>query len=317
MKFFFSQAIVVVATLTFQTNATAAKGIERDSREYKLMLVPERFAGGAPQEAVRRFARDQLEPAVRRAFGDEAAEHLKEKGLVLKEFRQVSFWDTSTCVLFENGFALRERVDLDQDGRPASKPEITLKLRSPDPFLAADMLLKAEDQDDDKKFEEDVSPLAVRNAPGSGLVAMPRSSRSQFSKSITKTLDRDAEPETLKHVEKLYPTLDEDLRLLAGEIDMSEALVESREYGEQVYESSKLDLGTDTQAEFALTLWYEGVSDRVRPALAEISFTYKTDDGGVPGEVAGRARKLFLAIQDLDWADPGAPTKTALVGCPD
>ena len=63
MRCFFAPAIVVVATLILQTTATAAKGIELDSREYKLMLESKRFAGGAPQQAVRRFVRDQLEPA--------------------------------------------------------------------------------------------------------------------------------------------------------------------------------------------------------------------------------------------------------------
>ena len=77
-----------------QTDAAAAEGIELDSREYKLMLEPERFAGGAPQQAVRRFVRDQLEPAVRRTFGDEAADELKDKGFDLVERRSVRFWDT-------------------------------------------------------------------------------------------------------------------------------------------------------------------------------------------------------------------------------
>ena len=68
MRCFFGLAVVVVATLTIQTTATAAEGIEIDSREYKLYAEHEHFSGGAPQQAVRRFVRDQLEPAVRRSF---------------------------------------------------------------------------------------------------------------------------------------------------------------------------------------------------------------------------------------------------------
>ena len=122
-------------------------------------------------------------------------------------------------------------------------------------------------------------------------------------------------PGTLKDVEKLYPTFDDDLRLVAGDIDMSSALAPSTEYARAVYESSMLDLARGTQADFALTLWYEGADNRDRPALAEISFSHDTDDGGVSAEAALQGRELFLAMQDLDWADPGPPTKTALAGC--
>ncbi len=317
MSFFFSQAIVVVATLTFQTTATAAKGIELNSREYKLMLVPERFAGGAPQEAVRRFARDQLEPAVRRAFGDEAADELKKKGFDLDERRSVRFWDTDDCVLIRSGFALRERVDLSDEGRPTSKPEITLKFRSSDLFLTANMQLaaRAGAKDAESKFEEDLGALAVRTASGEAIVSMPRSSRSQFSRSTTQTVDRRTVPRTLKGVEDLYPKFDDDLRLVAGESDMSAKLAPSQEYRELVYKSSKIDLAKDMKTSFALTIWYEGADNRTRPTLAEISFSYETDDGAVSAEAARRGPGLFLALQDLDWADPGQPTKTALAGC--
>ena len=317
MRCFFGPAIVVVATLTLQTTATAAKGIELDSREYKLMLEPERFAGGAPHQAVRRFVRDQLEPAVRRTFGDEAADELKEKGFDLDERRSVRFWDTDGCALIRSGFALRERVDLNNEGRPASEPEITLKFRSSDLFLTANMQLpaRAGAKEVESKFEEDLGALAVRTASGEAIVPVPRSSRSQFSRSTTQTVDRRAVPETLKDVEELYPKFDDDLRLVAGESDMSAALAPSPEYRELVYKSSMIDLAKDTKTSFALTIWYEGADNRDRPALAEISFAHDTDDGAVSAAAALRGRELLLAMQDLDWADPGQPTKTAMAGC--
>jgi hypothetical protein len=317
MRAIFGPAIVALAAL-IQTAAAADKGIELDSREYKLMLEPKRFAGGAPQQAVRRFARDQLEPAVRRAFGDKAAEALKDKGMGLGERRSVRFFDTDDCALIKNGFALRERVDLNQEGRPAAKPKITLKFRSSDLFLAADMPLaaRAGAKDVESKLEEDLGALAVRAASGEAIVAMPRSSRSQFSRSTTQTVDRHAIPRTLEDVEDLYPKFDDELRLVAGESDMSASLKASPEYRELVYRSSMIDLAKDTKSSFALTIWYEGANNRDRPALAEISFAYDTDDGSVPAEAARRARELLLAMQDLDWADPGSPTKTALAGCP-
>ncbi len=82
-----------------------------------------------------------------------------------------------------------------------------------------------------------------------------------------------------------------------------------------VYESSKLAVADGTKAEFALTIWYQAGDPA--PALAEISFKYRTEEGGVTGETARRARDLLLALQALPWADPGAPTKTAQVDCVD
>ena len=49
----------------------------------------------------------------------------------------------------------------------------------------------------------------------------------------------------------------------------------------------------------SLTIWYEGADNRDVPTLAEISFSYDTDDGAVPAEVAFRARDLLLEMQDL------------------
>jgi hypothetical protein len=311
----FRPTIVALAALV--PTAALAEGIELDSREYKLMLKPVHFAGGAPGQAVDRFVREQLEPAVRQSFGGKAADELQEKGFDLDERRRVRFWDTADCALIRSGFALRERVDLHEDGRPASEPELTLKFRSSDLFLAASMRLEARAgaKDVESKLEEDLGALAVRSASGDAVVAMPRSSRSQFSRSTSQTIDRDAVPRTLKEIDELYLKFDDDLRLVASENDMSVALAPSPAYRELVYESSMLDLAKDTKAGFALTIWYEGADERERPALAEISFAYDTDDGAVSGQAARRGRELLLALQDLDWADPGAPTKTVLAGC--
>jgi hypothetical protein len=116
-------------------------------------------------------------------------------------------------------------------------------------------------------------------------------------------------------VDDLYPEFDNGLRLLAGASDLSAALAPGPDYHELVYESAMIDLEQDTKTRFALTIWYEGPDNRERPALAEISFSYDTDDGEVAAEVAKRSRELLLLMQDLDWADPALPTKTALAGC--
>ena len=309
-------SFVAATLLTMQAPPTGAKGIELNSREYKLMLEPAHFAGGAPQEAVDEFLRDQMERAISESFGGDAADELARKGVDLEKHRSVRFLDTQGCVLNDNGFALRERVDLDDNDRPASKPEITLKFRSSDLFLAADMQLKAKAEGAESKFEEDIGPLSLTNA-GERFVASPRSARSQFSRSTSQTVKQGELPQNLEDVDKLYSTFSEDLQLVAGEIDLQAALKPGPEYRELVYRSSKLDVTEDTKAKFALTIWYEGVGNHNQPALVEVSFSYDTDHGEVPAEAARRARQLLLVMQDLDWAKPDAPTKTALAACPD
>jgi hypothetical protein len=120
---------------------------------------------------------------------------------------------------------------------------------------------------------------------------------------------------SLAGIKGLYPSFDEELQAAAGRIEMSAPLQSSPEYRELVYQSSKLDITKDVKARFALTLWYKGPENQDRPALAEISFKYDAKNGEVRSEVARRALALLLAMQDLPWADPSAPTKTALVAC--
>jgi hypothetical protein len=317
MQYILGAAAVVLAVLA-ETTADG-KGIELDSREYKMMLHEEHFGGSTARQAVDGFVLNQLVPAVRGSFGGEAANELRRKGLDLKERRLVRFWDTDTCGLGGHGFALRERADLDALERPAKERELTLKFRSPDLFLAADMRLEDHEGDDgrDSKFEEDVGALAVRNWAGKTIVAVPPSSKSQFSRSFTRAIGANAVPRALDEVEQLYPGFANELRQVAGPVDMTATLEPGLDYRELVYASSKLQLAADTKAEFALTIWYRSADEQNAPALAEISFSYATDDGAVGTEAARRARDLLLAMQGMPWADPAAPTKTALVACVD
>jgi hypothetical protein len=312
MQYLFGSAVIILAALA-QTPALG-KGIVIDSREYKMMLDKDHFAGSAPEQAIDGFVRDQLVPAVRQSFGDDAAVELRKKGLDPKERRLVRFWDTQACGLSGHGFALRERVDLDAHDRPGDEHELTLKFRSPDLFMAAAMGLADHAGDDDSKFEEDMGALAIRNAEVT-TVAFPASSRSQFSRSFGRTVAADALPRDLGDVERLYPGFADDLLLVAGTVDMAATLASGPSYRELVYESSKLAVAGGTKAEVALTIWYRAAD--AAPALAEISFKYHTDEGVVTGETARRARDLLLALEALPWADPAAPTKTAQADCVD
>jgi hypothetical protein len=316
-----SAAAFLAAAILLLPVSGVAGGIKLDSREYKLMLDPTKFAGAEPRQAVDQFTHEQLVPAMRKEWTDDAADTLRESRLEIGEHRGehriVRFWDDRDCLLSRHGFAWRERVDATADGGESDEVELTLKFRSPDVFLAAGTSLTARQhaKNDDTKFEEDLGPLAVRSGRGEGVAANPRGARSQFSRSTKQIVPGNEVPTSLTGIAGLYPSFEEELRTVAGHVAMSAPLEASSKYRELVYKSAKLKLAKDLKAKFALTLWYEGVENHDRPALAEISFKYDVTNGEVPTEAAGRALALLLAMQDLPWADPTAPTKTALVAC--
>jgi hypothetical protein len=308
---FFAAAIMLLPA------SGIAGGIELDSREYKLMLRPTEFIAADPQQAIKRFITEQLAPAVRDQWNADAANELAEKRLEVGERRIVRFRDSGDCLLFRHGFAWRQRVDIDEHGTRADDVELTLKFRSPDAFLAAGTSLNATNdaRKVESKFEEDLGPVAVRNGPEGGVVANPRAARSQFSQSTTQIVSVNQVPTSLAGIKGLYPSFGKELQAVVGRVEMSAPVDPSPEYRELVYKSSKLDIAKDLKARFALTLWYKGAENQDHPALAEISFKYDAKNGEVRNEVARRALALLLAMQDLPWADPAAPTKTALVAC--
>jgi hypothetical protein len=302
--------LAAAAVLLLPVSAIAG-AIELDSREYKLMLKPEQFSGADSKQAVKRFAIEQLVPAVRAQWNSDAAAKLQDD--LKPHERIVRFKDSASCLLSRRGFSWRERVDLKDDGTRSDKAEMTLKFRSPDLLLASAISLKVRNEsgNDKSKLEEDLSPLAVRDGSATGLVANPRSARSQFSRSTTvETAVADA-PINIAGIAALYPSFEDEFR----STDLSTPLEPSAEYRELVYKSKKFAAFPDLEVQFALTLWYKGAENEDRPSLAEISYKYEIADDKVPTEAARRALALLLTMQDLAGADAAAPTKAAHVAC--
>src|SRR3954468_1784408 len=71
----------------------------------------------------------------------------------------------------------------------------------------------------------------------------------------------------------------------------------------------------ETEAEFALTIWYPAAGDHSKPFIAEISYKYDTKKHDVARETAQRALALLLKLQESTWADPSALTKTSYAKC--
>ena len=153
------------------------------SREYKVMLLPERFAGDDAD--VRGAAAafwadvddlvDGLDIQTRGAFD------------AVKAHRRIRFLDTEERHFHAHRYVFRERISVELGER-----EVTLKFRHPDRYLAADRDMDAGgDHKAETKFEEDVKPPFT----------------SVFSYSTSVGLAPEAEISKVRDVMALFPGL--------------------------------------------------------------------------------------------------------------
>ena len=124
--------------------------IKVNSREYKIMLKADRFAGDEAEvyKAAGNFWRDSA-----RAFTGLVLGTLGDLNQ-LHARRLIRFYDTPGHQLNKNSYIFRERAAEDGPNR-----EFTLKYRHPDRYIAADRDMRAAGKNAIKmKFEEDIKP---------------------------------------------------------------------------------------------------------------------------------------------------------------
>jgi hypothetical protein len=300
--------MILAWSLVIVSTATAAlAGPVLDSREYKVALAPAKFAGPNPSGHVAELWEKLVKPVIGRLEPrGNGKPRFKESFDANGKTRRIIFRDTSRCGLRSAGFVLRERTKL-KDGKPADDARLTLKLRSPDLFIAASANLEGPD-DASTKLEEDIVAFdSASDGP---------SMRSLYSRSVDQDVASGETPETVRDTIKRYPGLENELTR-AGVADdvMDAALVKGRAIRELVFEGASVDLGKNVDATFALTLWYAfDAPANAAPLIAEFSYRYETDKGDVSGGVARRALVLFKGLQTglEDWASGEHETKTAL-----
>jgi hypothetical protein len=299
---------------------SAAAGLQLDSREYKLLLDPAKFSGEQPEGIIGKFWDQQLKPIIAQRLDRRKNGEARDKGkFALDRERSVLFRDAGACVLNANGFSLRERVDLNNGQLDNSTRELTLKFRTPDIFLAGTSEIDAGGGKAKVKFEEDIAPLVEHTVAPSGKItaafARPPSIRSVFSKSVAQRLKPERAVGSLVDVAALYPGLLAKLKKSGVDGSMlNAALVSGQRFRELVFSNATVDLGDNVDAGFDLTLWYPAEAKDSRPVVAELSFKYKTDKGGVTEPVAWRALLLFRAMQEMlgEWTSAEQQTKTSL-----
>lgn len=260
------------------------------SREYKLMLQPDRFAGD--EEALLLVAGKFWE-----AYIATIGELVEDKGSLdkIEHRRAIKFFDTADHRLYETDYAFRVRQDRggDNDG----DREATLKFRHQDRYIAAGRDVDAaDDQGAKTKFEEDIKPPF----------------RKLFSHSTKQPIDDD-KFRTLGDVAARFPGLAKDL----DGYDEKEAIdLVGFTAHEIVITGGELKLGKkkDKKAECALIVWYGEALDQ--PAVAEFSFKYSNDREKFGTKVASRAFSAFELVQAMnEWVDPRMPplTKTKFI----
>jgi hypothetical protein len=295
-------SLVIVSAAT-----PALAGPVLDSREYKVALAPAKFVSAHPSDRVAELWEKLVKPVIGRLDPrGNGKPRFKESFDTDGKTRRIVFRDTKTCALRSAGFALRERAKL-KDGKPTDDARLTLKLRSPDLFIATSANLEGPD-DASTKLEEDIVAFdSASDGP---------SMRSLYSRSINQDIASGEAPESVRDTIKRYPGLEKELTK-AGVADdvLGAALVEGRAIREVVFEGASVDLGQNVDAAFALTLWYAlDAPANAEPLIAELSYRYETDKGDVSGAVARRALVLFQRLQTglEDWASAEHETKTAL-----
>ena len=260
------------------------------SREYKVMLLAQRFDG---DEAAMR--------AQVGAFWKEVGQRLSELNIPVEgEFNEVKarrlirFFDTEEHQLNADQYIVREREDVETGER-----EVTLKFRHPDRYIAADRQMDPADAEDYKtKFEEDVKPPFT----------------SVYSFSTTQPLKSGAVLQQVRDVADLFPGLNDDL----DELPVAQPLVLVSDFvgHEIVLEGASILLGKkDIASECAVVVWYDQGAQDTTPVVAEFSFKYGDELEDYRGTIARDAYAVLGMLQSslTDWVDPNPITKTAFV----
>jgi hypothetical protein len=260
------------------------------SREYKVMLQAAKFAGtqkqllAAARDLWDDFAR-AVEPFVFKVNG--ALDHIDKQRLIV-------FLDSQAQHLRAGGYIFRVRRALD-----GSRPEVTLKFRHPDRYVAEGRQMKGRRIRTETKFEEDIKGPFV----------------SLYSFSTRGRVGRTDVPATLDGVASVFPDLSKRL----GKTDQGLSISEVNGFTarELVISGPMLRIGSTpkVKVECALIVWYDHNGAADDPVAVEFSYRYGNAAGQYSGKVARRAFNIFEAMQKelTAWIDPSPRTKTAFV----
>ena len=274
-------------------NGFVSDGHPADSvhyREYKLILLPDRFTSRdalhAFSKLVREAAKDEDVDVARAAVDDECL------------LREIVFYDTPRFDLYESAFILRQRAK-HRDGWPVGDSELTLKFRHPVRDEAAKIDVRPVTEHDFRiKFKEEVLPQKG-HAGGT---------RSLFSHNVVLTLPPASLEKDVARAAQVFPAL-RHLLAHSGPLE----IVQRARITEVLEEGGVLDFGHGLTAKATVALWRTGA---VGPSLiGELAYQCKFQrDEDVNMKARKRADALYARLQEEahDWLAFGV-TKTRVV----
>jgi hypothetical protein len=252
------------------------------SREYKLMLNVDRFAdrdrGARQLWAVLQFL-------VAKAGGAIS----KEQDAT--DERETLYLDTPGHDLHRRGLSLRVRRE------SKKKRKVTLKLRAKDRYLAAVFDLRAEADEPEWKFEEDILPPFA----------------SVFAHSVSFETKKEPGADTVATLAALFPGL------AALEIPPATPVVTVNDFTAQevARKLGQFRFGGEPVVKAMASFWYLPSAPGDYPLVGELSFDYDAPAPAAPLEqfpaaVVRGANALFASLQrQSGWLDLAGTTKTA------
>ena len=212
----------------------------------------------------------------------------------IEKERLIVFLDTDAQQLRAGGYIFRVRRRLD-----GKRPEVTLKCRHPDRYVAESRQMKSRRISVTAKFEEDIK------APFVSLYSF--SGRGEMGDAPI--------PSTLSDLTRLFPDLSTRLGDIDGRVSLSE--VNGFTARELLVTGATMRIGTKPKVEIecALIVWYDKNGSATDPVAVEFSYRYGDAKGDYSGKVARRAFDIFETLQRelTGWVDPNPRTKTAFV----
>jgi len=252
------------------------------SREYKLILSPDRFLD-------RERGVEYLADVVERLAKSSGQAKVKRRTHKPVEMRETHYLDTADYDLSRAHLSLRCRSEEKEDGVVR---KLTLKFRTPDWVQAMDADLSTPSHDGGLKFEEDILPEF----------------RSAFSRSNTLE-DLDQKLEKVGDLLAVFPGI-EGLGLKKGKLLER---VRRLRFTEPFHELCSIRFGKGgPEVEVGVSFWYSGEVVGW-PDIAELTFDYKADGkkGAFHLGTAEGAKQLFLDLQQQPgWCDLKGTTKT-------
>lgn len=249
-----------------------------DSKEYKVLLDPSKFASNPSSAATAVLA------ALRTRLTQLSFDKTITGSWTASDTDAVSYYDTAgTCTVRNNNYAVRVRSGDDVDTQ--------FKFSHPDEELSAATLVTGAGKNGSSKLETDISPGSL-----------------VYSHSTKQDTASGGAPASISALITQFP----GASTLSAYGSQALVKVNGLTINQQEYDGPTSDLG-QSSADFTLSLWYATTS--TTPSLVELSFRVDADDSAYfTTPVLTRSQTLMTAMSSLTgWTLSPSTTKTAWI----